>query len=36
VNLVQNLGSDGEYALTPEPLPEIPDDLAALLQEDAH
>jgi succinate dehydrogenase / fumarate reductase flavoprotein subunit len=36
VNLVQSLGSDGEYALTPEPLPEIPDDLAALLQEDAH
>jgi len=36
VNMVQRLGPDGEYTITPEPLPEMPPELRALLEEDAH
>lgn len=36
VNLVQRLNREGSYTLTPEPLPEMPDDLRALLIEEAH
>ncbi len=36
VNLVQRLGPDGEFTLDAEPLSEMPDDLKALLEEEAH
>ena len=34
VNLVQHLDSDGQYVLVAEPLPDMPAELAALLEED--
>lgn len=36
VNLVQRLDSAGEYTVSPEPLPEMPNELKALLEEGAH
>jgi len=35
VNFVQRLGPDGSYSIDPEPLPQMPPELAALL-EDSH
>lgn len=36
VNLVQRLDSAGEYTVSAEPLPEMPNELKALLEEGAH
>ncbi|MHB8330209.1 MAG: FAD-binding protein, partial [Acidimicrobiales bacterium] len=36
VNLVQRLGADGRPTLTAEPIPAMPDELRALLEEDSH
>lgn len=36
LNFVQKLDEDGEYKITPEPLPEMPDELKVLLEEGAH
>ncbi len=36
VNLVQRLGSDGGFTLDAEPLADMPADLKALLEEEAH
>jgi succinate dehydrogenase / fumarate reductase flavoprotein subunit len=36
VNLVQRVSASGEYTLTPEPLLQMPDELKALFEEDAH
>jgi succinate dehydrogenase / fumarate reductase flavoprotein subunit len=36
VNLVQRIRPGGEYTLDPEPLPEMPDELRALFEEESH
>ena len=36
VNLVQRIDAAGRFTLTPEPLPEMPSDLASLFEEDPH
>jgi succinate dehydrogenase / fumarate reductase, flavoprotein subunit len=36
LNLVQRVLPDGEFTLDPEPIPEMPAELAALFEEDAH
>jgi succinate dehydrogenase / fumarate reductase, flavoprotein subunit len=36
VNLVQRVKADGEFTLDPEPIPQMPAELAALFEEDTH
>jgi succinate dehydrogenase / fumarate reductase, flavoprotein subunit len=36
VNLVQRVKADGEFTLDPEPIPQMPAELRALFEEDAH
>ncbi len=36
INFVQRINDAGEVAINPEPLPEMPDELKALLEEGAH
>lgn len=36
LNFVQKLDQSGEYKITPEPLPEMPNELKVLLEEGAH
>lgn len=36
INFVQRINGSGECVVTPEPLPEMPDELKALLEEGAH
>jgi len=36
VNLVQRVDDAGHFSVTPEPLPQMPDDLKALFEEDSH
>jgi succinate dehydrogenase / fumarate reductase flavoprotein subunit len=36
VNFVQRRGADGSFTVTPEPLPQMPPELQALLQEETH
>jgi succinate dehydrogenase / fumarate reductase flavoprotein subunit len=36
LNLVQRVSPDGEFSIDPEPIPQMPAELAALFEEDVH